>query len=260
MFEFVLIKATFLQKCCLSLKCCFVSVSGKRASLVNVATCWSTCLVTKLGCVCHHHTVIFWATLKLPHLYYKLIGFAGLNWTIESICDGVWWCFVFTAQWYLVLSFFLSNYLNNYSTSATVWWLEWEYLWRSWRRSAGARPRRAETDCGCGAPAWPGLWTCRRAGRRRRGRTEAAGAAGTGLRQWAGAEAGSSLPSAAPWFYWSRLGYPADSQRTTFVTREQASVESASLEEAMVPAVGWPHPPGVDSRNQQHPLSHCVAS
>lgn len=113
-----------------------------------------------------------------------------------------------------------------------------EYLWRSWRRGGRAGRCPAETGCGRGGLASAGLWTSR-AGRRPPGSGEPARAAGKVLRQQADGTVGSSLPSAAPWFYWSRLGYPADHQETTFVTRKQPSVQSQSLCEAMDPSSGW---------------------
>lgn len=100
-----------------------------------------------------------------------------------------------------------------------------EYLWLSWRRGERAAQYQAERGCGF---ASAGLWTSR-AGRHPPGWGEPVRSVGKGLRQWADAEVWSSLPSAAPWFYWSRLGYPADSQETTFVTREQPSVQSVSI-------------------------------
>ena len=91
---------------------------------------------------------------------------------------------------------------------------------------------------GRGEPASAGLWTSH-VGRCLPGWGEPPLAVGKGLRQWADGVVWSSLPSAAPWFYWSRLGYPADSQKTTFVTREQPSVQPVSLYEARVPPMGW---------------------
>lgn len=113
-----------------------------------------------------------------------------------------------------------------------------EYLWQSWRRGGRAGRCPAETGYGRGGTASAGLWTSS-AGRHPPDSGEPAGAVGKGLRQRADGTVGSSLPSAAPWFYWSRLGYPADHQETTFVTRKQPSVQSQSLYEAMDPSSGW---------------------
>lgn len=217
-----------------------------RASSPIIAHCSALLQIIVWLCCCLKHN---------PHPHIRRIfyryKYQYFDWSTESECF-----------WHLCGLVMVPLPISSLHDASAQHKLELGYLWRSWRQSAGARPRRAETDCGCGAPASAGLWTSR-AGRRRRGWTEPAGAAGKGLRQWADGEAGSSLPSAAPWFYWSRLGYPADSQKTTFVTREQPSVQSASLEEAMVPAVGWPQPLGggatIDFWNQQHPLSDCVS-
>lgn len=117
-------------------------------------------------------------------------------------------------------------------------WRQLEYLWQSWRQGGHGGQYQAERGLDCAALTPAEVWTCR-AGCLRPGRRETEEAVGRRPKKWADVVAGSSPPSAAPWFYWSRLGYPADSQKPTLVTREQpASVQSVTLYRAMVPSTG----------------------
>lgn len=159
------------------------------------------------------------------------------NWTTSD--DEGWVNFMHITKQITVTWGERSRLRSHKGEAGDEWKLEEPYLRPSWRRGGRAGRYPAETDYGCAEPASAELWECAsRAGHLPSGWEEPVRVAGRGLRQGADVAVWSSLPSAAPWFYWSRLGYPADSQETTFVTGEHSSVQSVALYVAWVPSNG----------------------